>query len=94
MNYVDCVFDQALYAKATEVVWKHLEKYEHMLSLGLFHTICTLFLIIGKRFQDVGLRDLCVGAVVLRDGCVAEVMEGRQYNQAVRLRKVIYEVLM
>ena len=37
--------------------------------LGVFHTTCTLISIIGKRFQDAGLRDLRVKAgILLADG--------------------------
>ena len=34
-----------------------------IVRMGAFHTICTLLGIIGKRFQDAGLRDLCVARV-------------------------------
>ena len=50
-----------------------------------FRTICTVLGIIGKRFlQDAGhgLRDLCVES------------QGRKYNRAVRLCKLVYETLM
>ena len=52
------IFDQALYAKATEIVWKHPDQFSDIvLRMGVFHTVCTLLSIIGKRFQDAGLRD-------------------------------------
>ena len=61
LKTIVCVFDQALFAIAAEVVWKHPEKFKDIiLRLGVFHTICTLLSTIGKRFQDAGLRDLCV----------------------------------
>jgi len=59
-----------------------------------FHTISTLLSIIGKRFQDAGLRDVCVESGVIADGSIAGVMEGRKYNRAVRLYKLFYEALM
>ena len=62
--------------------------------MGAFHTICTLLGIIGKRFQDAGLTDLCVESQVLAEGSVTGVMEGRRYNRAVRLHKLVYEALM
>ncbi len=35
------VMDQALYAKAVEIAWKHKEKFSHLiLRMGTFHTIC------------------------------------------------------
>ena len=51
------VFDQALYAKATEVQWKQSERFKDIvLRMGAFHTACTMLTIIGKHFQDAGLR--------------------------------------
>ena len=49
------VFNQALYAKATEIKWKHRAQFnELVLRMGVFNTICTFFSVIGKRFQDTG----------------------------------------
>ena len=62
--------------------------------MGAFHTMCTLLAIIGKRFQDAGLRDLYVESGVIAEGSVSGVMEGRKYNRAVRLHKLVYEALL
>ena len=62
--------------------------------MGVFHTACTTLSIIGKRFQDAGLRDLCVESSVMAEGSVAGVLDGRRYNRAVRLHKLMYEALM
>ena len=53
--------------------------------MGEFHTICYLLSTIGKRFQDAGLRDLCVES---------GVMEGRTNNRAVGVHKIVYEAMM
>ena len=43
------VFDQALYAKAKEIVWKHPDHFSDIvLRMDVFHTVCTLLSIIGK----------------------------------------------
>ena len=90
-----CVFDQALYAKAIEITWKHVDKFNNIiLRMGVFHTVRNLLSTIGKRFQDGGLRDLCVESGVIAEGSIAGVMEGRKYNHAVKLHKLVYEVLM
>lgn len=62
--------------------------------MGGFHTICTMFAIIGKRFQDAGLRDLCIEARVIAEGSVSRVLDGRHYNRAVRFHKLVYEALL
>lgn len=71
-----CVFDQALYAKAAEIVWKRENFKNIIIQMGTFHTICNLLSITGKRFHDSGLNDLCEEASVLAESSVAGVMEG------------------
>ena len=62
--------------------------------MGVFYTACTLLSIIGKRFQDAGLRDLCVESGAIVEGSVAGVLDGRRYNRGVRLHKIMHEALM
>ena len=90
LNVIVCVFDQALYAKASEVAWKHQDTFSHiLLRMGVFHTICTMPAIMGKRFGDAGLRDLAVESGVIADGSIAGVLDGRNYNRAIRLHKLM-----
>ena len=89
------VFDQAMYAKASEIQWKESEGFKDVvLRMGVFHTACTMLSIIGKCFQDAGLRDLCVESGVIAEGSVAGVLDGRRYNRGVRLHKLMYEALV
>ena len=46
-----------------------------------YSTPCTLLSIIGKGFQDAGLRDLCVESRAIVEGSVAGVLIGRRYNR-------------
>ena len=96
LTNIVCVFDQALYAKSAEVTWKHPDKFKTtiIIRLGVFHTICTLLTIVGKRFQDAGLRDLCIESGLIADGYISGVIDGRKYNRAVRLNKLVYEALI
>ena len=95
LQEIVCVFDQAMYAKAAEVVWKHQDKFHQIiLRMGAFHTMCNLLSIIGKRFADAGLRDLAVESGAIAEGSIAAVLEGRQYNRGVRLHKLVYEALL
>jgi len=90
-----CVFDQALYAKAAEIVWSRRTDFPGIiLSMGVFHTICTLLRILGKRFADAGLRDLLVEAGVVAQGSVSTMLEGRHYNGGVCAHKLVFEALM
>ena len=96
LENIVCVFDQALYAKAVEIIWKHPDKFQTkiIIRLGVFHMTCMFLSTIGKRFQGAGLRDLCVESGVIAEGSIAGVMDGRKYNRAIRLHKLVYEALL
>jgi len=94
LQEVVLVFDQALYSKVAEVLWKHRCQYPGViLRLGSFHMVCNFLGILGKRFEDAGLRDLCIEAGIVAEGSVTSVMAGRQYNRSLRTHKYIYEAL-
>ena len=68
LNDTDVVVDQAVYAKAFEVLMnpKHADlKQFIVLRLGGFHIILTFLAVIGKRFADGGLRDLIIEAELI-----------------------------
>ena len=95
LEEIVCVFDQTLYAKAAEIVWKHKDKFKSVvLRMGVFHTIINFIPIIGKRFGPAGLRDLVVECNIVTDGSINSVLEGRQYNHVARMCKLIYEALL
>ena len=88
------VLDQALYVKATEIVWKYPDIFKGIvLRMGEFHTICTLLSILGKRFQDAGLKDICIESGVIAEGSVSGILDGRRYNRSVRFHKLMYDAL-
>ena len=95
LSKIVLVADQAIYAKVAEVVWRDRERYSNIIiRMGTFHTICNALAVLGKRFQDAGLRDLCIESGIVAEGSVTGVMEGRMYNRAVRVHKIVYEALM
>ena len=47
--------------------------------------------IIGKHFGEAGLRDLCVEPGVVAGGSVPGVLDGRKYDRAIRVHKLVYE---
>ena len=53
-----------------------------------------LFAVIGKRFGDAGLRDLSDESGVIADGSIAGVLDGKKYNRAIGLPKLVYEALL
>ncbi len=95
LETVVVVTDQALYAKATEMAWKHRERSSNiLLRMGTFHTICNALAILGKRFQDAGLRDICIESGIVAEVSINGVLDGKHYNRAIRIHKYIYEALM
>ena len=86
------VMDQALFAKAAEITWKQKELFPNiLLRMGTFHTICNALSILGKRFRDAGLKDICIEAGIVAEGSINGVLDGKHYNRAVRVHKHIYE---
>ena len=89
------VMDQALFAKAAEIAWKQKELFPNiLLRMGTFHTICNALSILGKRFWDAGLKDICIEAGIVAEGSINGVLDGKHYDRAVRVHKYIYEALM
>ena len=72
LKETDIVVDQAIYAKAVEIVlnpkYKDLKDF-CVLRMGAFHTSMTFLAVIGKRFADGGLRDWIVESGVLESKC-------------------------
>ena len=94
LEEIVCVFDQALFAKAAENVWKNDKFSNIIIRLGTFHTICNLLSTIGKRFQDAGLRDLCIESGIIAEGSASGALEGCKYNRGIRLHKLVYEAML
>lgn len=89
------VMDQALYAKAVEITWKHKQQFCNiLLRMGTFHTICNALSILGKRFGDAGLKDICLEAGLVAEGSIKGVIDGKHYNRAIRVHKYMYEAFM
>ena len=59
LKQIVCIFNQALYAKAADITWKHPDKFQPIfLRMGVIHTICNFLGIIfasGFWMQDCGI---------------------------------------
>jgi len=90
-----CTFDQALFAKAAEIAWKYPDEYSPVvLNLGGFHLICNFMSIIGKRYEDAGLKDILIESGATAEGSASGILSGKHYNRGVRAHKLMYEALM
>ena len=93
LKTIVCVLDQAIYCKAMEIKWKDSERYSSCLvMLGIFHTIMFLG-VMGKRFAEVGLKDLLTQSGIVAEGLIDTSLCGIQYNRSVRRVKLVYETL-
>eukprot|EP00112_Aurelia_sp_Birch-Aquarium-sp1_P024033 Seg7404.3 transcript_id=Seg7404.3/GoldUCD/mRNA.D3Y31 product="hypothetical protein" protein_id=Seg7404.3/GoldUCD/D3Y31 len=58
LSSIVVTFDQAIYAKAIDIKQKEPDKFKSIvLLLGGFHTLMMALGIVGKRYDDAGLRD-------------------------------------
>ena len=95
LKRVAVVFDQAIYAKAVEITWKHRDLFPDIIPrLCAFQTISCLLLVIGKRVSPAGLRDVIIEPGVIEEGSLDGVLTGKAYNWTVRFHKLMYEACM
>ena len=88
------VLDQAIYAKALEVIWQNQEQFKRIvLRMASFH-ICAFMAAIGKRFSDAGLGDILIESGIVGSGSVSGILEEKHYNRAVRMHKVRNEITL
>ena len=74
------IFDQAFYAKAMEIFWKHKSLFKGLvIMMGGFHLLMMLLGVIGTRFGDAGLLELAVQSEVVVEGSIDKVLTGKQY---------------
>ena len=63
------MFDQALYAKPAEIIWKHTSTCLAF-RMGYFHRVMNVLSITGTCFHDAGLRELAVESGFTAEGSV------------------------
>ena len=89
---VPVVFNQAIYAKAVEVICQRSEELSRVVKrMEAFHIACTLLAVIGKRFRDAGLEDIIIESEIIGIGSVNGALLGKHYNRGMRLHKIVGE---
>ena len=95
LRHVVVVFDQAIYAKAVEIMWKHRDLFADLVPrLSAFHTISCVLSVIGKQFLPSGLTDVIIESGVIEERSIDRILTGKAYNQTVRFHKLNYEACM
>ena len=87
-------FDRQLYGIAQQVKWEMPRPFcNHILCLGGFHTLSCYIAAVGKIWADDGLKDMLVDSSVYATGTVDHMLNGKQFNRAVRCLTLAYETL-
>ena len=61
--------------------------------MGAFHTACAFLAVIGKHFAGNGIVELLVESGVAGSNAAEHFLSGKPYNRALRLQKLLYEVM-
>ena len=94
LDYIVCVFDQAIYSKAMELKRRYPVKYKDcIVILRIIHMMMMYLGIMGRTFSDAGLRDFIVQSDVVATGSIDKTLNGKMYNRSVRANKLVYEAL-
>ena len=94
MPFTLIVLDQAVYAKALDIVSQRPDEFSPVvLRLGSSHISCMFLAVKGKRFRDAGLLDTLMESGVAGPASASSALDGGQYNRGVRYHKVVAEAL-
>ena len=94
MPFIQVVGDQPVYALMVQLKYENLEKFQPVIPvLGAFHAQMSFIAAINKRTKDCGIADLVVGGGVIAEGSVDQALRGKHFNRAIRIFKLVYEVL-
>lgn len=87
-------FDQQRYAIAKQVQWSQPDVFrDHIIRLGGFHTLSCFIAAISKLWGDAGLKDLLVESSVYASRTIELMLNGKEFNRAVRALTLAYETL-
>ncbi|CAG2211718.1 unnamed protein product [Mytilus edulis] len=93
-DYAIQTFDQQIYAIAQQVKWSKPDIFNrHILRLGGFHSLSCFLASIGKLWADGGLRDLLVDSGVYAGNTAELMLNGKEFNRAVRGFTLVFEAL-
>lgn len=75
-------------------MWKRLEKFPNIVPrMVAFHRDITFLTILGKRYGDAGLSDILTEVGIVTASSVFGILEGRQYNRALRAHMIVMELM-
>ena len=93
-TYTVLVFDQPLYSRAKEIIWKSEEKYKNVIVLlGDLHILFNFLKAIGQHFENAGLQDIWTDSGLFAANSTEAMLNGKAYYRSVRGHLLTYEAL-
>ena len=93
-EYAIVTFDLAVAKKAYALVWQYSDQFNKVIvRMGVFHTICSLFGTLGKMMKGSGLAEIIIESGICASGSLDRVMNGKHFNRALRVHKLMFEAL-
>ena len=87
-------FDLAAAKLAHSLKWSYPDKYADVfIHLGEFHTVCCYMAALGSMMADSGFEDLVIESGICASGSTAQVMNGKHYNQALRVHSIMADAV-
>ena len=61
--------------------------------IGTFHILLMSLGVIGARFKDAGMRDVCIQSEIVTEGSIDLVLKVKLCNRAIRAHKMSFEAM-
>ena len=88
------MFDEAIYCKTKEIQWRFSDEFaDTVIRMGGFHIAMTFLAVIGKTYEESGLKDILIESGVYGSNSVVRLLHGKAYNKGVRAHKLLLEAL-
>ena len=90
--YTVVTFDLAVAKKAYALVWQNPDTFGNVIvRMGSFHLLCAYIAALGKVMKCSGFEEILVESGICASGSIAQVINGKHYNRALRVHKIVQE---
>ena len=93
-TYTIVTFDLAVAKKAYAIVWQNQHEFRNVIvRMGAFHLTSAYMNALGKSLKGSGFEEILIESGVCASGSIDQVMNGKHFNRAIRVHKVVLEAL-
>ena len=93
-SYTIVTFDLAVVKKAYAIIWQNPQGLDDIIvRMGVFHLTCAYMAALGKSIRGSGFEEILVESGICASGSIAKVLNGKHYNRAIRVHKIVLEAL-